>query len=151
GGQAPALRYGMPWDPEQYLKFQAERFLPFQDCLKMMVVRPRLRVVDLGCGTGELTRKLADALSESEVLGVDSSAAMLDKARALAGPGLAFRQERIEDCEGSWDLVFSHAAIHWVDDHPRLIAKLLGLVAPGGQLVVQLPNNFEHPSQREIA
>jgi trans-aconitate 2-methyltransferase len=140
-----------PWDPAQYLKFQAERFLPFEDCLKMIAVRPRLRVVDLGCGTGELTRKLADALPESEVLGLDSSAAMLEKARAVARPGLAFRQERIEDAGGSWDLVFSHAAIHWVEDHPRLMPRLLGIVAPGGQLVVQLPNNFEHPSQREIA
>jgi trans-aconitate 2-methyltransferase len=47
---------------------------------------------------------------------------------------------------GSWDLVFSHAAIQWVDDHPRLVPRLMSLVAPGGQLAVQLPSNHGHPA-----
>jgi trans-aconitate 2-methyltransferase len=139
-----------PWDPQQYLKFQAERFLPFEDCLQLVERRPGLRVIDLGCGTGELTRRLADALDGSDTVGIDSSAEMLKKAAAQARPGLRFEQRRIEDVEGKWDLVFSHAATQWVDDHAALIPRLVGLVAPGGQLVVQLPSNHEHVSQRVV-
>ena len=104
----------MAWDPEQYRKFQAERFAPFEDCLALVERRPRLRVIDLGCGTGELTRRLHEALPGSEVEGIDSSAEMLERAAPLAGPGLRFEQRSIEALEGTWDLVFSHAALQWV-------------------------------------
>jgi trans-aconitate 2-methyltransferase len=144
----------MPWDPERYNQFQAERFAPFVDALGLVNVRPGLSVIDLGCGAGELTRRLADALPDSDVLGVDSSAEMLAKAAAHARPGLRFEQRTIEEASGVYDLVFSHAALQWVDDHPRLIARLMTMVRPGGQLVVQQPSNHGHATHlliREIA
>jgi trans-aconitate 2-methyltransferase len=134
----------MPWDPERYLKFQRERFAPFDDLIALVRVRPRLRVVDLGCGTGELTRRLADALPESEVTGIDSSTEMLARAAAQARPGLFFVQRSIEELDGEFDLIFSNAAIHWVEDHERLVPRLLSLVARGGQLALQLPSNHDH-------
>lgn len=136
----------MPWSPAQYHKFQKDRFAPFEDLFGLIKVRPWMSVVDLGCGTGELTRRLAERLPGSRVLGIDSSDAMLSEARAQAVENLSFEQGSIEQAEGSWDLVFSHAAIHWVDDHRSLIPKLLSLVSPGGQLAVQLPSNHTHPS-----
>ena len=143
----------MPWNPDQYLQFEAERAAPFVDLLALVQVRPGLRVIDLGCGTGELTRRLADALPDSSVLGVDNSPEMLARAAALARPGLAFAERSIEAtlADGAqWDLVFSHAAIQWVPDHATLVPALLGLVAPGGQLAVQLPSNHDHPTHRLI-
>ncbi|HUS13685.1 MAG TPA: methyltransferase domain-containing protein, partial [Chloroflexia bacterium] len=122
----------MPWDPERYHQFQPERAAPFEDLLGMVRVRAGLRVIDLGCGSGELTRRLADALPGSTVLGLDSSPEMLACAGEHARPGLTFQQGRIEDAAGSWDLVFSHAAIHWVPDHASLVPRLLALLAPGG-------------------
>jgi len=112
----------------------------------LISVRPGLRVIDLGCGTGELTARLARLLPESDVLGIDSSAEMLARAEALAGPGLRFERRAIEDVDGSWHLVFSHAAIQWVAGHGSLVPRLLSMVAPGGQLAVQLPSNFMHPT-----
>jgi trans-aconitate 2-methyltransferase len=144
----------MPWNPELYHKFQTERFVPFADLLGMVEVKPGLKVIDLGCGTGELTRKLADHLPESEVVGVDSSVEMLAQAAKRTRSGLRFEQGSIEEVDGEWDLVFSHAAIQWVDDHHRLIPRLLSLLSPGGQLAVQLPSNHQHPSHviiRELA
>lgn len=140
----------MPWAPDQYHKFQRERFAPFDDCLALVEKRAGLRVVDLGCGTGELTRRLADALPDSDVLGVDTSPEMLARAAPVARRGLRFSPGKLEETTGHWDLVFSHAAIHWVEDHPRLIPRLFELVAPGGQLVVQLPSNHHHFSQIAI-
>lgn len=144
----------MPWNPDQYHKFQHERFAPFDDLLKLVKSRAGLRVVDLGCGTGELTRRLADHLPGSEVVGVDSSEEMLKRAADLARPGLRFEKQAIEDVTGEWDLVFSHAAIQWVDNHQELVPRLLSLVRAGGQLAVQLPSNHGHPTHtiiKEIA
>lgn len=140
----------MPWSPDQYHKFQAERFAPFSDLLALIKTREGMRVLDLGCGTGELTSRLADRLKGSEVLGVDSSAEMLDKAEKLSRPGLEFERQAIEDVSGRWDLVFSHAAIQWVDHHAELVPRLLSLVSPGGQLAVQLPSNHQHVTHQTI-
>ena len=140
----------MPWSPEQYHRFQADRFAPFDDLLGLVKIRAGMSVVELGCGTGELTRRLADALPESEVTGVDSSPEMLERANALVGGRVRFKLGTIEAAEGSWDLVFSHAAIHWIDDHPAIVPRLLSLVRPGGQLAVQLPSNHTHPTHTLI-
>lgn len=140
----------MPWDPDQYHKFQAERFAPFEDLSKLVKPRAGLSVVDLGCGTGELTRRLADMLPESDVVGIDSSPEMLSKAAKQARPGLRFEEGNIRTVSGSWDVVFSHAAIQWVEDHEALIPRLLGLVRPGGQLVVQEPSNQAHVTHQLI-
>src|ERR671939_673364 len=107
----------MPWNPGRYHQFQSERFAPFDDLFNLIKIREGMRVVDLGCGTGELTRRLGDKLPRSEVVGIDSSPEMLERAHEQARDGLRFELGSIENVEGVWDLVFSHAAIHWVEDH----------------------------------
>ncbi len=144
----------MPWNPAQYHKFQAQRGAPFEDLLALIRVRPNLRVIDLGCGTGELTRRLADHLPDSDVVGVDNSPEMLARAALHARPGLRFEHGAIEDVNGEWDLIFSHAAVHWVDNHAALMPRLMRMLTPGGQLAVQMPSNhshFSHVAARELA
>ncbi len=80
----------MSWNPDRYHQFEAERSAPFNDLLKLVNIRPNLHAVDLGCGTGELTRRLADALPNSNVLGLDLSAEMLTKAKPHVRDGLRF-------------------------------------------------------------
>lgn len=140
----------MPWDPEQYHKFREERFAPFEDLFALIRIHNGMSVVDLGCGTGELSRRLADRLPGAAVIGIDSSVSMLEKARQLESPDLGFSSGSLETVTGQWDLVFSHAAIHWVDDHHHLVPHLLSLVRPGGQLVVQTPANHNHPAHLAI-
>lgn len=140
-----------PWDPKQYLKFQSERFAPFDDLLVLVPRRPGMSVVDLGCGTGDLTQRLAEELPDSNVLGVDSSESMLEAAGVKSGPRLEFRLQRIEDVDGQWDLVFSNAALQWLDDHETLIPRVFAMVAPGGRLAIQIPSNADHPSQTLLA
>jgi trans-aconitate 2-methyltransferase len=136
----------MPWNPEKYHQFKKERSAPFEDLFHLVRARPGLEVIDLGCGTGELTLQLAERLPESRVLGIDSSPEMLERAVSNQHAGLRFEQGLIQEVDGEWDLVFSNAAIHWVDDHPSLLPRLLYLVRPGGQLVVQMPSNHTHPA-----
>ncbi|MBC7878038.1 MAG: methyltransferase domain-containing protein [Anaerolineales bacterium] len=136
----------MPWNPEQYHKFQSERSAPFYDLLKLVLIRPNLKAVDLGCGTGELTRILADALPESNVTGLDSSLQMLNKAASYSSPNLKFEQGDLSALTGSWDLIFSNAAIQWSEDHENLIPQIFSTLNPVGQLCVQIPSNHHHIS-----
>lgn len=138
----------MPWDPKQYHKFQAERSAPFFDLLALVERRPNLKVVDLGCGTGELTRQLADALPDSGVTGIDSSSQMLEKANSFASSHLRFEQVDQAQLTGEWDLIFSNAALHWTENHAELIAKLYQQLTPGGQIAVQIPSNHNHISHQ---
>ncbi len=140
----------MAWDPNQYQKFKEERSAPFVDLLALIEMRPGMAVVDLGCGTGELTRRLADLLPESRVLGIDNSPQMLERARTQARPGLTFAIGDIADLDGEWDLVFSHAAIHWLEDHGELVPRLFSYLRPDGQMAVQLPSNHRHPAHTLI-
>jgi trans-aconitate 2-methyltransferase len=143
------------WNPDQYEKFRAERAAPFLDLLALVEPTAAPRVVDLGCGTGELTRLAHERLGARETLGVDSSAAMLGRAAAHAGGGIAFVQGDLGAfARGGFDVVLSNAAIHWVPDHEALLPRLAALLAPGGQLAIQAPANDHHPSHavaREVA
>jgi Trans-aconitate methyltransferase len=136
------------WNPAQYERFRDERSQPFFDLMVLVEARPAMRVVDLGCGTGELTRLLHQTLKASETLGLDSSAAMLTKSQAFAGDGLRFEQRDIGEfaAEGEFDLVFSNAALHWLQDHEARLAQLTKALKPGGQLAVQMPANDDHPT-----
>jgi trans-aconitate 2-methyltransferase len=106
------------------------------------------RVVDLGCGTGALTAVLHRELRAAETVGIDSSPAMLAKALELNVPGLRFSRADIAEWTASdpLDVVFSNAALHWLPDHPRLFARLAAMLAPGGEIAVQMPANFDHSS-----
>ncbi len=144
----------MPWDADQYEKFKAERAAPFEDLFALIDQRPGIGVIDLGCGTGDLTAQLATRLPNSEVLGLDTSPQMLERAAQHSTASLRFEQRAIEDAPSAWnrawDLVFSHAALQWIDDHHDLIPKVFALVAPGGQLAVQVPSNHGHLTHQLI-
>jgi trans-aconitate 2-methyltransferase len=140
----------MPWNPEQYHKFQAERSAPFDDLLKLVTIRSGIKVVDLGCGTGELTRRMADSLPGSDVVGLDSSPQMLSKADEFRRPGLTFKLGDQAALQNSWDLIFSNAALQWSEDHEHLISHLFGKLTARGQIAVQVPSNHTHISHRLI-
>jgi trans-aconitate 2-methyltransferase len=136
------------WNPVRYEQFRTERLAPGLDLLALIAPAPDMRVVDLGCGTGELTRLVHERLGARETLGIDTSANMLAEAERQAGNGLRFAQRDVAafDDREAWDVVFSNALIQWLPDHPRLLARLVAAVVPGGQLALQFPANFTHPS-----
>jgi trans-aconitate 2-methyltransferase len=136
------------WNPEQYGRFRDERARPFFDLLDLVQPRPAMRVVDLGCGTGELTRELHRRLAARETIGVDNSPAMLARSAVFAGDGLRFEQGDIGAfaIEGDFDLVFSNAALHWIPDHEALLPRLAAALMETGQLAVQVPANDDYPS-----
>jgi len=138
------------WSPAQYEKFKSQRARPFYDLLDLVQPGELRSAVDLGCGTGELTRELPSRLRLRDVLGIDSSPEMLARSASWARPGLRFERCDIADFApvAPRDLVFSNAALQWVPDHESLLPRVLGWVAPGGQVALQIPANDEHPSHR---
>src|ERR1700750_2866623 len=101
------------WDPAQYGKFQREREQPFFDLLALVRRRPGMRVLDLGCGTGTLTRTLHEHVEACETATSESFVTRRSPPAA-------------------WDLIFSNAALHWVEDHEALIPRLAEALAPSG-------------------
>jgi len=135
------------WDPKQYLKFSDHRLRPALDLMAQIPLAGPGIVYDLGCGPGTITRLLAERWPGAAVTGIDSSADMLAKARREA-PKVAFQQADIAHWSppAPADLIFSNAALHWLDDHASLLPRLAAQLAPGGVLAVQLPCNRDSPS-----
>ncbi|MDA6072757.1 methyltransferase domain-containing protein [Flavobacterium sp. AC] len=132
----------MPWNPEIYNKFKNIRYQPFYDLIDFIKPVKGMKAIDLGCGTGEQTAILADKFKEADFLGVDSSAEMLERSKALETDHLNFRKATTEETLASgekWDLIFSNAALQWSNDHETLFPRLLEHLNSKGQFAVQMP------------
>lgn len=140
----------MAWDPAQYLKFGGERLRPALDLIARAPIDNPARVVDLGCGTGSITRILAERFPRAIVTGVDGSAEMLAKSVKEVPTGGHVRWQQA-DIAG-WlapepvDLIYSNAALQWLKGHDTLFPHLMQQLAPGGALMVQMPRNHGAPS-----
>lgn len=128
------------WNSTQYRKFENERTQPSVDLIRRIPIRPR-SILDIGCGPGNSTHQLSVCFPDAEILGIDSSDAMLHTA-AQTYPGLPFRKCRIPDeldSLSSYDLIFSNACLHWIPHHETLLPKLMAKLNNGGVLAVQMP------------
>jgi trans-aconitate 2-methyltransferase len=141
----------MAWDPVQYLKFAGPRLRPAIDLLgHIEAAGPRL-VYDLGCGAGNVTRFIAERWPQARIVGVDGSAEMLAKARADL-PQVEWQEADL----ATWrparppDLIYSNAALHWIEDHAPVFVALFNSLAPGGIFAVQIPRNFGAPSHSSM-
>jgi trans-aconitate 2-methyltransferase len=141
----------MPWDPAQYLKFVDHRLRPAIDLLNRIDLADPAEICDLGAGAGNVTRHLRARWPHAHIVGVDESAAMLAKAAEI--PGIDWQRADLATWQPqrAVDLVYSNAALHWVGDHARLFPALLGMLAPGGVLAVQMPRMFTAPTHTLVA
>ncbi len=136
------------WDPERYLTYADERGRPFVELVARVDAADPATVVDLGCGPGNLTALLVERWPEARVVGLDSSAEMIDKARATT-PAVDFRVTDLRDWaagDDRVDVLVSNATLQWVPGHLDLLPDLVARVTPGGWLAFQVPGNFDEPS-----
>jgi trans-aconitate 2-methyltransferase len=141
------------WNPDVYLAFADHRGRPFHDLLSRVGAESPRRVVDLGCGPGNLTVTLAERWPDAVIEAVDSSQEMVDAARAR---GLDAHLGELE----AWtprpdtDVVLSNAALQWVPRHRELLVEWARQLDTGAWIAVQMPGNFDAPSHaavRELA
>ena len=139
------------WDPDLYLRHADERARPFVELLARVRAESPRRVVDLGCGPGNLTALLAQRWPGAAVHGLDSSPEMVAAARSEitgAGSRLSFEVADLR----SWtpgelvDVIVSNATLQWVPGHLDLLPRLLEQLVPGGWLAFQVPGNEQEPS-----
>ncbi|WP_134768668.1 methyltransferase domain-containing protein [Nocardioides sp. 1609] len=150
------------WDPERYLTYADERGRPFVELVARIgavdggTPASPARVVDLGCGPGNLTALLAERWPDAAVTGVDSSPEMVAAADGLGGRvthEVGDLRDWVAGAEPV-DVLVSNATLQWLPDHLELLPALVGAVAPGGWLAFQVPGNFEEPShttRRDLA
>lgn len=145
------------WNPSQYLKFADQRTRPARDLVQAVLVSDPRTIADLGCGPGNSTAVCRDRWPEAAIVGIDHSKAMIEKARD-AYPEAQWQTADIaawsQDTAGqSYEVLFSNAALHWVDDHQALFPRLLKRLASGGALAVQMPSYDMPPNRlmREVA
>ncbi|MDR2296895.1 MAG: trans-aconitate 2-methyltransferase [Comamonas sp.] len=145
------------WNPALYLRFANERTRPAAELLaRVPALQParRLHIVDLGCGPGNSTELLVERFPDADVLGVDNSESMLETARKQL-PQARFEAGDIAswapaEGEPAPDLIYANASIQWVGEHEALVPRLFSLLAPGGVLAVQMPDNRQEPTHRNM-
>ena len=134
------------WNPETYARFRGLRLRPALDLLMQIGAVPKGDILDLGCGDGAAAGALKQRYPKHRLIGLDASPAMLAKARGY--------DELVQADAAQWQpkdplaLIFSNAALHWLDDHARLMPLLAGHLMPGGALAVQMPRQYFAPSHR---
>ncbi len=140
------------WNPAQYLRYGSERLRPALDLMARIHVDLPETVFDLGCGTGTVTGILKDRWPDANVTGVDSSASMLERTVNIE-TGVNWQHADLNNWQPDHlaDVVYSNAALHWLDDHNTLFPRIMGAVKPGGVLAIQMPENFNAPSHTSIA
>jgi len=137
------------WNPALYSRYEDERTRPARELLARVPLATAGQVVDLGCGPGNSTELLVARYPDAHVVGIDNSQAMLESARKRL-PGVVFSLADI----ASWqpdtppDLIYANAALQWVTGHEALFPRLFSLLAPGGVLAVQMPDNLDEDSHR---
>ncbi len=136
------------WDPAVYGRYAGERARPFFDLVARIGADDPEYVVDIGCGTGELTAELARRWPQATVHGVDSSPAMI--AKAPPGPEFSVGDARTWDPGRPVDVIVSNAVLQWIPEHRELLPRWVGHLRPGGWLAFQMPGNFDAPSHQII-
>ena len=102
------------WNPDLYLKFGKERTLPSKDLISRIGLENPARILDIGCGSGNSTNELKKRWPNAEIIGIDNSSTMIEKAQLLY-PEIDFRlMDATEDLSslGKFDIVFSNAATY---------------------------------------
>ncbi len=137
------------WNPEKYLLFKKQRTQPAIDLANRIRDFSPESALDLGCGPGNSTEVLHTVFPNSEILGIDSSKAMIENAK-LQHKNLNFELGDARNITGSYDLIFSNACLQWVPNHETLIPYLVSKLNEGGMLAVQMPINHNEPLFRII-
>ncbi len=145
----------MEWSATQYSKFEGERNRPTTDLLAQVPNRTAAHAADTGCGPGNSTELLQQRFPDAAIIGIDSSADMVEAARKRLA-GVRFEIDDLTTWRGAgpFEVILATAVLQWLPDHASLLPTLIGKLAPRGSLAVQIPDNLDEPAHylmRKIA
>ncbi len=139
------------WDPDQYLKFRHERTRPSMDLVAQIQMDHPKTIIDIGCGPGNSTQILLKRWPHADILGIDSSETMIQRARQdYPHQKWVVADAATLETSVTYDIVFSNAAIHWIPNHDLLLQRLFQILNENGILAVQVPANQESPLYESI-
>jgi SAM-dependent methyltransferase len=124
------------WDPDAYGKNGAFVHGMAGGVLEWLDAQSGEHILDLGCGDGQLTQKIG--ASGANVTGVDASPEMVAAARARGIVADAGNAEELPFSDGTFDAVFSNAALHWVRDQAAMMTQVHRVLKPGGRFVAEM-------------
>ena len=133
---------GVVWSAEDYASNSTVQQKWARELIERLQLRGDERILDVGCGDGKITAEIARALPRGSAVGVDASQQMIEFANKTfptsKNPNLEFyvMDARHIEFQRKFDLVFSNAALHWVDDHQAFLRGAASVLRPGGRLMV---------------
>ena len=123
------------WDPEAYAQTGAFVHGLAGGVMEWLDPQPGERILDLGCGDGHLTVRIA--ASGAQVTGIDASAKMVAAARALGADAIEGNAEALPFVDQAFKAVFSNAVLHWVRDQDAMMREVRRVLRPGGRFVAE--------------
>jgi trans-aconitate 2-methyltransferase len=140
------------WNPNLYLKFDKERTQPSIDLVSRINIDHPSRIIDIGCGPGNSTQVLVQRWPDSEIIGIDNSPAMIEKAKKdYPNQDWQLLDAGADEIAREFDIVFSNATIQWIPDHTKLFKKFHNMLSDNGTLAVQVPLFWDMPLGKSIA
>jgi len=127
------------WDADTYDEVSDPQFEWGTEVLGRLELNGEETVLDAGCGSGRVAAELLKRLPNGQLIAVDGSEAMIEKAKERLGGEVTYVVADLSELEVAEpvDLIFSTATFHWITDHDRLFARLKAALRPGGRLVAQ--------------
>ena len=140
------------WDSELYLKFAKENNWQCIDLISHINLENPSKIIDIGCGPGNVTQLLAQRWPKSHITGIDNSQSMIERAKKDF-PNLNWElvDAGKDEISGEFDIIFSRATIQWIPNHFELLIKLRSLLSDNGIIAIQLPLFFDMPVGKSIA
>ena len=119
------------WDSELYLRYERERTQPSLDLVSRISLESPEEIIDLGCGPGNSTRVLRERWPKAHIIGIDSSQAMIEKARQ-SSTEIEWRVADVEtwSARDHFDIMFANASLHWITGHEALLPRLITSLKP---------------------
>ena len=125
------------WDAALYQNKHSFVWRHSIDLIELLAPKPGEQILDLGCGTGQLTAKIAD--TGACIVGIDNAPGMIDQARKNY-PDITFKLADAQDFQfpQPFDAIFSNAALHWIREPRSVLTCIARSLKPGGRLVAEL-------------
>lgn len=130
------------WNPEEYSQSSSSQYLWANELLSKINLTGRENILDIGCGDGRITAQIAKVVPNGKVIGIDSSKEMINYARKTFSTGdnanlkfVVMDAESIQLSE-KCDLAFSNAALHWVENHKKVLDGVANVLKPNGRLII---------------